>query len=198
MALEREIRGFINSKSDFEFFIKTFQSQDYKYKFVQRLSIVAGDYLQRDLETRLRISNGKITLVQKKGDIGATSRDEIEMELDLNAEQFKELALMINNLSLKISDSYCFLARHDNHIFKSNNMEIKLFKQYAKGEFYGYEVEINDISENELEKTVKDLGFEIDKNFDEDSIVRHRNSEINYPLGEIKEKELLDIIRLYY
>lgn len=198
MNLEIEVRGFVESEAEFNSFIQKFQREDYEYSFVKRLSVVSGDYKLRNLETRLRITDGKITLAQKKGDIGAITREEIEFPLNINMSEFIKLSKIIYNQSKQIEESYCILAMHDNYLFKSDELEIKLFRQHGKGEFFGYEVEINNISEQELENKVVDLGFQISEGYDSDSAVRQRNSEINFPFTELSSRQLEQIIEDYF
>lgn len=194
---EVEVRGFIKSKEEFNNLIKKFSSE-YDYKKVHRLSIVSGDYQTRSIETRLRVTDGNITLAQKKGDLGAITREEIETVLDIDKESFYKIGKIINNDSELFPDHYCIVIQHENHLFSNKDLEIKLFKQFGKSEFFGYEVESSSHSESELLELTKDLGLDITPHYDDDEIIRKRNTEVNFPFLELSERELKEIISKYF
>lgn len=195
---EIEVRGFIESKEKFEKLISAFQSKDYSFKKVRRLSIVSGDYKLRNLETRLRTTEGKITLAQKKGDVGAITREEIEFTLNIDSKDFYKMSRIIENLSKQTPDPYCVVIQHENYLFSKDDLEIKLFRQFGKGEFFGYEVEKANVEEEELKNFTESLGLTLNDTYDDDKTIRHRNSEINLPLGDLDENGLRDVIEDYF
>lgn len=193
---EIEIRGFI-AEQDFEA-IKESLLKDFQSVFTKkRLSFVTGDYKLRNLETRLRITNGNFDIAQKVGDIGATSRQEHEMRFELTADQILFLFRTAERLAQQSGDHYSVVMQHENYIFEDDDIEIKIYKQFGIGHFYGFEIESKKGDEGAIGIIAEKYNLSSGDAYDSDIEVRKRNTEINIPSSEISDERLLELINEY-
>lgn len=193
---ELETRGFI-PEGDFNT-VKESLSRDFGEAVIKRrLSFVTGDYLHRNLETRLRITNGKFDIAQKVGDIGAVSRQEYESRFDLPAEQILFLFRTVQRLSEQSQDHYAVVMQHENYIFENDQTEVKIYKQFGKEYFYGFEIESKQGDVNLIRTLEKKYNLQSGEVYDSDIEVRKRNVQINIPAQELGDQQLLELINQY-
>lgn len=193
---ELEIRGFI-PESQFEKIKSKLTEEFGQPRMKHRLSFVTGDYIHRNLETRLRITNGKFDIAQKVGDVGAVSRQEYEMRFDLPADHILFLFRTAQRLAEQSNDHYAIVLQHENYIFENDEIEVKLYKQFGKEYFYGFEIESKQGDMESIDNFSKKYDLKPGEDYDSDSVIRKRNTEVNIPADEIGDEQLRDLIKQY-
>lgn len=196
--IEKEIRGFI-TKEDFQMQIDKFSKLFGNHKFSKRLSLAIADYSKLDLETKVRITNGKTEVVQKVGDFTAVDREEITIKLEnQDAEDILNLFKTYKNFVKDIQNPMLTMIQHENYVFANERIEIKLFRQFGNDEFYAFEVEaLVEMEDSELEEFCKDNNLSVDANYNNLESVQVRNSKVNIDLSDISDEKLLEVIGVY-
>lgn len=165
----------------------------------KRLSLQSDDYGQSDIDTRIRITNGKAELMQKVGDwkniTKGISRTEISIPLPSNAEVIMGLYQIIGNLT-KGSKIENIVMQFISCIWKSGGVEIKLTHQFGKSDAYNCEFEVFD-SKHKPEDLMKKLNVPINLPTQTEDFWRKWNKKVNLNANKISDKKLLEIVKKY-
>lgn len=196
--LEKEIRGFI-VKENFQSHIDKFTKMLGQSKLSKRLSLAIADYSKLDLETKVRITNGKTEVVQKVGDFTAVDREEITIKLEnQSAEDVLNLFKTYKNFVRDTEKPMLTMIQHENYVFSNDRIEIKLFRQFGNDEFYAFEVEaLVEMLDEELENFCEENDLIVDVNYNNLESVQVRNSKVNTELTSIGDQDLLEVIKKY-
>ncbi|BCX13984.1 MAG: hypothetical protein KatS3mg085_516 [Candidatus Dojkabacteria bacterium] len=196
--IEKEIRGFIE-KGEFEFTIEKFTALLGSPKISKRVSLAIADYDNLTLETKIRITNGKVEIVQKVGEFTATDRQEITIKLEnLNSKALVDLFRTYKNFLKDKKNPMLTLIQHENYVFNNDRFEVKLFRQFGNDEFFAFEVEaLIEMEDSELEKFCKENGLIVDPLYNSYDSIQERNSKVNINLEDIDPKELESILDKY-
>ena len=97
MAEEKEILTIIN-KEEYEALHEKLGKVFSSSKRTRRLAIQCTDTTNDELDTRIRISNKKVTLIQKAGKWKSKVREEIEIDLPNDADVVLNVFKMLRNM----------------------------------------------------------------------------------------------------
>lgn len=130
----------------------------------RRLGIILSSYAANNIiDTRLKITNGVIHMVQKTGKGLDAHREVSENNLDLkmNSQELLTLVRMLQNFGSLIDGFTSSLQQFENYLFQTVNSEVKFYMQSNGNDtFYGFEVELNTDSQgNDLFEECKRLGL---------------------------------------
>lgn len=194
--LEREAWGQL-SKEQFEEFLMLFGKRFGKPKMHRRLSISFWNHEMNEIDTRIRITDGKAEIMQKVGSWeGATrwDREERQVKLFSDAEQiFSAYKILRHFLP---SHEPCQIIQFDNYVFKIDDFEIKLSHQTGKTDKYNFEVEtLND--ESNLDVILKDLGLIDLVTVTDVEFWNNWNDELNLNDKDLSEEQILELIKEY-
>lgn len=138
-TFETEVLGVLQ-KNEFEELKSKVEGKLGKPRTVKRLSMQATDYSRRDLDTRIRITNGQAEIMQKIGDWDAKTRQELGIALPLVPEVIHRHWQVLNNI-LNSSNVQKNIIQMDSYIFKTDEYEIKFTRQYGGEDAYNFEIE---------------------------------------------------------
>lgn len=156
--MEEESWGVL-TKEQFEQFLDQFTKRFGVPIHSKRLSFSFWDHTRNEIDTRIRITNGKAEIMQKIGDVGegqkrVRSEQRVELMSDLN-EIFNSYQIL--RVLIPGTES-CYIYQHDNYIFRQPTFEIKITHQSGKTDKYNFEVEA--IGNNiDLSLVLKDLNL---------------------------------------
>jgi len=164
----------------------------------KRLAISFWDpKIGKNVDTRIRITDGKPQIVQKLGRWARTKKwkfTETFLDLPSDVDQIFNTYKILRNL-VRRNDS-CRFIQHKNYIFETENFEIKLSKQFGKITKYVFEVELKKPGKH-LQKIVKSLGlYKYTKETDTDFWEKW-NKTTNLTDEELKEEGVRKLIRKY-
>ena len=194
--IETEVRGTF-SKEVFESKIAEFTTKYGIPKSKRRLAFAFANFKDLNLETKIRITDGKVDLTQKVGHFTALSREEIELKLTSDAEFIFRTFRVLNNLVKQYEEGVRTIIQHEFYIFLTSEFEIKMVHQFGEGDFYHFEVELMNDSKLNLDKVCKELGLEIEEDFNTEEKVRIRSNEINVHPDKLNNEEILSLIKSY-
>ena len=185
------------TKKQFEDFLALFTKRFGKPVHSKRLSFSFWDHSRNEVDTRIRVTDGKPEIMQKVGGIGDQKvrvRTERTITLTPNPDDlfntYKILRVLIPG-----GDS-CYIYQHDNYIFKQPDFEIKLTHQLGKTDKYNFEVEA-DTTKKELNQLLRDLGlFEL-VTLTNAEFWDKWNEELNLRDVELTEEKVKDLITGY-
>jgi hypothetical protein len=198
---ELELRGYIQ-KEDFDkliqYFTRLFGEKPVEKK---RLSIGYGDYDDLTIETKIRITNGKVDVTQKVGGFNDANREEIESNLSFEStEDVYNLHLSCENLIRKVENPMFILIQHENYIFRDDHTELKLFRQFTEAnEFFAFEIESlnEDTDEASLREFVAEHNLEVAEDYNTKESILKRNRMYNENPSELDKGILIEIIKRY-
>lgn len=185
------------TREQFEGFLDKFTKKYGKPKHSRRLSFSFWDHTRNEIDTRIRVTDGKPEVMQKVGGIGDQKvrvRTERRMTISDNPEDlfntYKIFRVLIPG------DDSCYIYQHDNYIFKQPNIEIKLTHQLGKTDKYNFEVEV-DTSKFDLNKLLKELGLSEMVTLTNSEFWDKWNEELNLKDSDLNEKQIQDLIKRY-
>jgi uncharacterized protein YjbK len=165
----------------------------------KRLSLQSDDYGQTDIDTRIRITNGKAELMQKVGDwkniTKGKSRTEISIPLPGDVDVIAGLYIIIRNL-MKGSKIENIVMQFESFIWESKGVEIKLTHQFGKSDAYNCEFEVFD-SLHKPEDLMKKYDIPINLPKQTEDFWRKWNEKVNLNADNLTDGELLEIIKKY-
>ena len=168
-------------------------------KIQKRLSLQSDDYGQTDIDTRIRITNGKAELMQKVGNwkniTKGKSRTEISIPLPSNAEVIACLYKIIRNL-MKGPKIENIVMQFESFIWESEGIEIKLTHQFGKSDAYNCEFEVFDDS-HKPEELMRKYNVPINLPAQTEDFWRKWNEKVNLNADKLTDEELLEIIKEY-
>jgi hypothetical protein len=150
-------------KDDYDRISKRLTSEYGDGKHVKRLGfIISSMENNKPIDTRIKITNGVIHLVQKKKVKSAGQvyeKEEKELELDMDADSLLQLIRIMEDLS---HDRTMPIQRYEYYLFDTSTVEVKLYKQFNnENTFYGAEIELLD-HKRELMVEIEELEIKID------------------------------------
>lgn len=170
------------------------------YHFIQkRLSLQSDNYGQVDIDTRIRITDGKTELIQKIGDwkniTKGKPRTEILVPLSNDAKIILALYKIIRNLVLGPNVENIVM-QYESCLWKKKGFEIKLTHQFGKSDAYNCEIEAFDYSLGP-EDLAGEYNIPIHLPTPTPNFWRKWNKTVNLSADELSDKELLKIIKKY-
>lgn len=198
MTEEKELLTIL-TREQHEDILARFESEFGKPKIQKRLSLQSDDYGQTDIDTRIRITNGKAELMQKVGDwkniTKGKSRTEISIPLPADTEVIAGLYTIIRNL-MRGANTENIIMQFESYIWERENLEIKLTHQFGKSDAYNCEFEVLD-NANSPQKLMEDFQVPIKLPEQTQDFWRKWNEKVNLDANELSDEELLGIIRIY-
>lgn len=194
MAEEKEILTIIN-KEEYEALRERMEKAFASSKNTKRLAIQCTDTANDELDTRIRISNKKVTLIQKVGKWKSKTREEIEIDLPKEAGEILHMYKILRNM-LKGDKVRTSVIQTDSLTFKNEDFEIKLTHQFGKTDKYNAEIEVFDIKIEPEEIAEK---FNIPIRLPEHTAEFWDNwsKEVNFSADELSEEDLKKLIEEY-
>lgn len=191
---ETEIWGELTAQQ-FQIKLTEFSDKFGKPLLSKRLALQADHFKRHDLDTRIRITDGQTELVQKVGSWEATTRSEIHVKLDLDANGILNLyQLLINQLPLKHRQTN--LIQYSNYIFNTSDYEIKLGEQSGKQTVYHYELEAKTSAAN-LENKRLELGLPESLRQSDEAFWTAWNQRVNLNYDDLSKQQLIELIQKY-
>jgi len=165
-------------------------------KIIKRLALQITDYNRKDLDTRIRIDQDRVRLMQKIGDWNAPVREELELDLSIStANEVFALWKLLENL-LVGDNVKKTLMQLENRVFDTNDFEIKLTHQFGMRDAYNFEIEVKNVDEDPV--TIGQLyGLEPDLSVKDDKYWQEFNEKTNLDISVLNEQDLKNIISQY-
>jgi hypothetical protein len=198
MTEEKELLTIL-SEDEYKLVLTRLRKEFGEPKVQKRLSLQSDDYGQTDIDTRIRITNGKAELMQKVGDwkniTKGKSRTEISIPLSSDAGVVAGLYRIIRNLMMgpRIEN---IVMQFESFIWESGGIEIKLTHQFGKSDAYNCEFEVFD-SSHKPEELMNRLNVPINLPTQTEDFWRKWNEKVNLNADKLSDGELLKIIREY-
>jgi hypothetical protein len=194
--LEQEAWGEL-SKDQFEEFLKMFGERFGEPSRHRRLSISFWNHKMNEVDTRIRITDGKSEIMQKVGDwenVTQWVRKERHVKLGSDAGQIFNAFKILRQLLPP--QEPCQFIQFDNYVFKTEAFEIKLSHQKGKSNKYNFEVEsLND--ESGLDEILKDLKLDNLVTVTDVKFWDKWNVELNVSDRDLSDEEIRDLIKEY-
>lgn len=194
MKDEKEILTIL-SKNEYDNALAGLERNFPKSKHIKRLAIQCTDVSRNDLDTRIRITNGKVQLMQKKGQWKSKTREEIEVDLASNPELVLKIFRILRN-TMQGDKVRTSIIQTDSLVFENKDFEIKLTHQFGKSDKYNAEIEVFDAKIEPEEIAEK---FDIPVHLPEHTATFWDNwsRTVNFCADKLSEKKLLTIIKKY-
>ncbi len=160
--MEQEIWGIFPDHQTYTHHLVQFTHQFDEPTHMRRLAISFWDpSIDKDTDTRIRITNGTAELMQKCGaweDQDEIHMEEIHVPLPSDVDYLYNMyRILRNNLPLTKSP---FITEYSNSIFLTDHFEIKLSEQHGKQIRYTFEIErLADTAVN-LQQHAQELGLD--------------------------------------
>ncbi len=163
----------------------------------KRLSVSFWDHTRNDIDTRIRITDGKAEIMQKTGKLEGTherirSEQHVTLQSDVNGifNTYQVLRVLIPG------ENTCYLYQYDNFIFKQPDFELKLTHQSGKTDKYNFEVEAN-TEKVDLNQVLKDLGLSKLVTITSVKFWDKWNDELNLKDTDLTDKQIQNLIKEY-
>ncbi|PIV01048.1 hypothetical protein COS54_01740 [Candidatus Shapirobacteria bacterium CG03_land_8_20_14_0_80_39_12] len=194
MSEEKEILTIIN-KEKYETIGERLKKEFSSSKSTKRLAIQCTDTSSDDLDTRIRISNKKVSLMQKGGKWKSKTREEIEIDLpnetDVVLRVFKILRNMLKGDKVRTS-----VIQTDSLTFENEDCEIKLTHQFGKTDRYNAEIEVFD-TKLEPEEIAEEFNIPIHLPEHTAEFWDNWSKEVNFSADELSEEDFKKLIKKY-
>lgn len=165
----------------------------------KRLTLQSDDYDQEDIDTRIRITNGRAELMQKVGDwkniTKGKPRSETAIALARDAETIFTLYKILRNI-IGGKNAQHIVMQYESFLWKGEGFEIKLTRQFGKGEAYNCEVEVFDLN-LEPKDLAKKYGIPIHLPIQTQEFWKEWNERVNLNAKGMTDEELLKLISGY-
>lgn len=198
MTEEKEILTIL-SKSEYDNVLSHLKKNLGLPKTQKRLSLQSDNYDQEDIDTRIKITNGKVELIQKVGDwkniTTGKSRTEIKVTLQKDAKNILDLYKVLRNLN-KDTSVQNIVMQYENYLWKIDNYEIKLTHQFGNSDAFNCEVEVFNNSLNP-ENLARQYNIPINLPTQTQDFWREWNERVNLPADKLSDEQLLEIINKY-
>ena len=164
---------------------------------IQKRASVSLSSYETKVDTRIKITNGKVHIVQKTG--GELSqflvRKEIDIDLNVSLDDLVSVIRMLQNIGKHLEGFTSHLQQFENSLFKIPDGEIKMYYQFGKSDFYGFELEVNEGVD--IHAKLNDLGLKVDDIERSNKYWRDYDERINLNCFEMSDKELKEILKKY-
>jgi hypothetical protein len=195
MTEEKEILTIL-TKEEYEKILADLEKRFGKAEIIKRLSLQATDYRCADVDTRIRITNGKAEIIQKVGDWKRSpTRAEIIIPLSSDPEIIFDMYKIFRN-AMKDTRVQTPIMQYENRIFREKKFEIKLTYQFGKSDAYNCEIEVFDLK-LEPAGIAQNYNIPIHLPTQTQGFWKRWNERINLSANELSDEELLKIIRKY-
>lgn len=191
---EIEIWGIVEDDK-FENVLRNVRNQLGEPRIKRRLSIEVSDWNNKNLDTRIRITDGQSEIVQKVGAWNGREKDEIQMELTNDASDVLQMIKILKNYILT-GNPRLLIYQFENYVFETEDYELKLSHQFGKGHRYNFEIE----SKNEatdLDKIAESFGLQEYKEERDIEFWNDWNSLTSLDGLKMSDEEISDIIKKY-
>lgn len=194
MNIEKEILTIL-VKKEYDEVLENLKKSFDGSKSIRRLAIQCTDVSRDDLDTRIRITNGDVHLMQKVGKWSSETRSEIEIPLENSAEDVLKIFKVLRN-TMKSEHVRTSIIQTDSLIFEDEKVEIKLTHQFGKSDKYNAEIEVRDVSDNPINFAKK---HNIPMNLPEQTAEfwDEWSKSVNLYADDLSDEELLNIINNY-
>jgi len=192
--LEKEYWGLLTS-DEFNKKLNLFINKFGKPTIKKRLAIETNDWARPEVDSRIKITNGKAEFVQKTGDWNSRERKELEIPLVNNVQAILDFfKAIITSVNAQIPSQQ--IMQFENYIFDLGYAELKIAHQLGKSDRYFFEVELIDNSKD-LDLICKDLGLKADYEPKDRAFWEKWNQEVNIDSRNLSDDELKDLIEKY-
>jgi len=194
MAEEKEILTIIN-KEEYEVLCKRLKKAFASSRNTKRLAIQCTDASSDDLDTRIRISNKKVTLIQKVGKWKSKIREELEIDLPKEKDDILRIFKILRNM-LKGDKVRTSVIQTESLTFENEDFEIKLTHQFGKTDKFNAEIEVFNTKIEPEEIAEK---FDIPVRLPEHTAEFWDNwsKEVNFSADELSKEDLGKLIEEY-
>ncbi|QQS38883.1 hypothetical protein IPM62_05910 [Candidatus Woesebacteria bacterium] len=195
IVIEHEVLGHIDKKL-YTKLSKQLKEQYGPPSIKKRIAISFWNPDIKNVETRIRITNGEAELMQKVGEWEnkkSFKLQEISCPIRGGVNEIYSLFLILSNLcETGIAPR---IIQHKNKIYYSKDFEIKLSKQFGRSEKYLFEIE--KVGERSLQEFVNKNGLaKYIKKTDVDFWLKW-NEDVNLSIDLISENALKKLITKY-
>ncbi len=198
---EKEFIGEINGDI-FSEKVKEFSNKFGKPELKKRLGLMVFDRNNSDVDTRVRITNGKAEVMQKVKVVddgsGLSIKKEISIPLLSNTDViYNAYVSYLNLLKSKYSEKLISLAvQTENYIWELSEMygvELKISYQFGINDYYTFEIEaVKDGVDLEVVRNALSLSPTANHASDERKLFRSTQVDLNLlPLSEEQVKEII-------
>lgn len=194
MEIERELLGEL-TKAEFEAKRVDLTHLFGEPKAVRRLALQVTDFSRHNLDTRIRITDGKVELIQKLGAWQDQVKQELCIELQMPAPDIAKLLKIIYN-SLDSDNIQTTLIQMENYLYNTTDWEVKLTRQAGKVDHYNFEVEAKN-DRVDIEEFCTSHGLKPDMTERTEAQWKAHNEKVNLDWAKISEAELIKIIKSY-
>lgn len=194
MAEEKELLTIL-TKTEFDAVLKRLTKEFGKPEIVKRLALQCTDYRWADVDTRIRVTNGKAEIMQKLGDWKNYSREELKIEIPTDTQIIFDLYKVFRNM-MKNDEVLVPIMQYENRVWKTRDFEIKLTYQFGKTDAYNCEIEVMDTKINP-EVVANDLKIPIHLAGQTQDFWKEWNEKINLNAKELPDSKLMEIIQKY-
>lgn len=194
MTEEKEILTIL-TKEEHEDVLARLKKEFGEPEISKRLALQCTNYRWIDIDTRIRIANGKAEIIQKVGNWEDDTRNEITVSLPSDAQVIFDMYTILRN-AIRDEEVLTPIIQFENRLFKTSDFEIKLTYQFGKRDAYNCEVEVFD---SKLEPKEIAEKFDIPIHLPEQSpdFWKKWNKTVNLASTELTDTELLKIIKSY-
>jgi hypothetical protein len=192
--LEKEILS-LTTKNFFEKSISRFTQEIGQPKKKKRLALQVTDYKRNNLDTRIRITNGEPEIMQKKGEWSGESTFEISIPLAKDPEIILNTHKALRNM-LESENVETSIMQMESYIFDTEKFELKFTHQTGKKDIYSFEIEVKDLNLDPKE-IAQELELTLDLPGTDADYWRKFNEEVNLRAADLRDEEILAIIKKY-
>ena len=193
-TVEEESWGLL-TKAQFDRFLDRFTKQFGQPTCSKRLSFSFWDHNRNQIDTRIKVTDGRAEIMQKVGVWEKTTkwaRTEQRVSLPSDTTEIFNVYQILRVLIPGNDD--CHILQLENFLFKQPGFEIKLTHQYGKTDKYNFEVEA-DSSETNLTQVLKDLELVKLVTVTNTEFWDKWNEKLNFRDIELDTKQIQDLIK---
>ncbi len=202
MNLEKEVIGEINKD------IFTSKKSEFINKFgnpviKRRLGMMVFDRNNPQVDTRVRVTNGKAEIMQKviQSDDGHGHSEKLEISIKIpdNVEAaFDAFKTYRNLLAKNYSEKLILLlVQTENFIWSTKDFELKLSYQFGKNDYFTFEIEA--LSEGcDVRETQKSLGLAPIENHASPERKIFRATQVDLDASKMSDQEVKAVIGHYF
>lgn len=194
MTEEKELLTIL-SKAEYDAVLANLHKEFGEPEVVKRLSLQSTDYRWADVDTRIRITNGKAEIIQKVGDWKKINRQEITIPLPSDPKVIFDMYKIFMN-AMRDEKVLTPIMQYENRLFRSDDFEIKLTYQFGKKDAYNCEIEVFDHA-LEPDDLAKKYNVPIHLPDQTQDFWKKWNETVNLSARELSDDELLKIISEY-
>jgi hypothetical protein len=165
----------------------------------KRLSLQSDDYSREDVDTRIRITNGRVELMQKTGDWKNITKGKSRRERSISLPAEPKLVFDLYKMLINITGGSSvenIIMQFESLIWETKAFEIKLTHQFGGGDGYNAEVEVHDKSLSPR-NVAGDFKIPVHLPMKSIDFWREWNNKVNLSADSISDRDLLTIIRKY-